>query len=66
MTDGYEQLARALARGTTTRGSATGRRTGRVWASDPTARRTSEGVPALTRAGAPAPAVTGAEEVRVP
>lgn len=66
VTDGYEQLARVLARGTTTRGSATGRRTGRVWASDPTARRTSEGVPALTRAGAPAPAVTGAEEVRVP
>ena len=66
VTDGYENLARRVVSGSSTRGSATGRRTGRAWASDPTARRTSEGLSALSRSAALHPAATDAEEVRVP
>lgn len=55
VTDGYERLARRVAAGGSTRGSATGRRTRRAWGSDPSA------VGAPSSYGARA-----AEEVRAP
>lgn len=64
--DGYEELARRVAAGSSTRGTATGRRTGRVWAADPTARRTPADAPAAARGGAPLQTASAAEEVRVP
>lgn len=67
VTDGYERLARRVAEGASTRGTATGRRTGRVWASDPTAVRgpASVGAPVALRTGAPHRRTAGvAEEVR--
>lgn len=72
--DGYEELARRVVAGESTRGTASGRRTGPAWAADPTVARALEPAGGSTSAGArgaarhrPAAETTaGAEEVRIP
>ncbi|MFI7484350.1 DUF1972 domain-containing protein [Kocuria sp. M1R5S2] len=61
--EGYERLARRVVAGATTRGSVSGRRTGRVWVSDPAVAWEPGGAPAGRGGPLRVPVV---EEVRVP